>query len=218
MKKEFRFIDFKDSEVRAAEDSPLISGYAALFNVVTDIGPYLEVIRPGAFTRALKENQDVRALKNHDPNLILGRTKSGTLRLYEDDKGLRYEIDPPNTSTGKDTLEEIRRGDIDEMSFAFSGNDNKSKWSKRDGKALRELVSPDIFDVSIVTYPQYKHTSASVRSEEIRSAEEVYSDYIKSIEELPGDNSTAGEKVSNQTRQSLIAAKLKIKEMIVKGN
>jgi HK97 family phage prohead protease len=219
VKKERRFINCENFELRAeGDEKPTLVGRVSLFDNPAVIGSFTEIFRSKAFSRAIKEKQDVRALKNHDVNLLLGRTKNKTLDLAEDDKGLLMIASPPNTQTARDTIEEVREGYIDEMSFSFTVPKGGEKWSTVDGKTLREIFDADLFDVSVVTYPAYGKTSASVRSEEIRSAEEVYSDYIKSVEELPGDNSTAGDEVSNQTRQSLIAAKLKIKEMIVKGN
>ena len=100
-------------EVRkASEEKPeTLVGHAAVFGKTTRIGDlFEEVIKPGAFTRALKEGQDVRALVNHDPNRVLGRTPK-TLTLSEDKEGLRVEIEPPNTTIGTDTLESVRRGD-----------------------------------------------------------------------------------------------------------
>lgn len=162
MKREVRFTN--NSEMRAAGDEkPQISGYAAVFNQETKIGSYFtEIIKPGAFTRALQEKQDVRALINHDSNLVLGRTKSKTLRLVEDDKGLRYEIDPPNTTIANDLRESIIRGDIDQSSFAFVAV--KQVWREEGEQLIREIVDVDLYDVSAVTYPAYDATSVSARS------------------------------------------------------
>lgn len=98
---------------------PLIRGYAAVFNQWTTLyedGSVVirERILPEAFTHALRERQDVRALFNHDPSKILGRTQSGTCRLWVDSHGLGYEIDPPDTSVGRDCVIFIRRGDVSE--------------------------------------------------------------------------------------------------------
>ncbi len=88
-------------EVRAMGDTPMLSGYAAVFNTDTVIaGMFRERIAPGAFTAAVRED-DVRALFNHDPNCVLGRTTAGTLSLSEDQTGLRYQIDPPDTQVAQ---------------------------------------------------------------------------------------------------------------------
>jgi HK97 family phage prohead protease len=162
MKREIRFIS--KSELRAAGDGdkPQISGYAAVFNQETRIGDFFtEIIKPGAFTRALKEKQDVRALFNHDADKVLGRSPK-TLRLSEDSKGLKYEIDLPDTTTANDLRESIKRGDIDQSSFAFVAV--KQTWREEGDQLIREIEDVDLYDVSPVTYPAYEGTSVSARS------------------------------------------------------
>jgi HK97 family phage prohead protease len=106
-------------ETRAEADARTLVGYAAVFNSDADIGGYwVERIMPGAFTASLK-TADVRALINHDTGRVIGRVQAGTLRLAEDDKGLRVEIDVPNTTDGNDLWELVSRGDISGMSFGF---------------------------------------------------------------------------------------------------
>jgi HK97 family phage prohead protease len=166
-KRELRFIS--EAEVRLAGDdkSPVITGYAAVFNKPAQIMTrFQEVIRPGAFDRALKEKQDVRALFNHDDNQVLGRSKSGTLRMSVDSKGLKYEIDPPDTQLGRDLVTSIRRGDIDGSSFAFIVRGQKWNETTKDGVTtyLREITDCDLMDVSPVTYPAYEQTSVAVRT------------------------------------------------------
>jgi hypothetical protein len=162
---------FMHTEVRVqkeADKPTMITGYAAVFNKPAKIGSsFSEVIRPTAFTRALQEKQDVRALFNHHGGKVLGRTKSGTLRLSVDDKGLRYEIDPPNTTVANDLIESIGRGDIDASSFGFIARGQKWNETKKDGVTtyLREILDADLLDVSPVTYPAYASTSVGVRSQ-----------------------------------------------------
>ena len=170
------------AESKDAESGPTITGYAAVFDTETDIGGlFREVIRKGAFKRAIKEGQDVRALWNHDPNHVLGRTKSGTLRLSEDKHGLKIEIDPPRTEFAESLVESINRGDVDQMSFAFTATEER--WTERDDEpTLRELISVDLYDVSPVTFPAYDTTTVG-----IRTAEDVYSDHIQSLEAQEGD-------------------------------
>jgi len=166
MKREVRV--FKGMEIRASEDGKIISGYAAVHNQLSeDLGGFREVILPGAFTRCLGAAPDVRCLFNHDPNLILGRTKAGTLSLAEDPVGLNYDCDVPDTQTGRDVLTSIRRKDVDQCSFAFSVN--KQNWREEkaaDGtfQVIRELIDVDLYDVSPVTYPAYPQTTVSARS------------------------------------------------------
>jgi len=153
-------------EVRAIEpESRTVVGYAAVFNRESDdLGGFVEVIRPGAFRNVLK-NADVRALFNHNPDHVLARTPD-TLKLYEDETGLRYEFEAPNTTAGNDLLESLRRRDVRESSFAFRVKSDGQKWSKRsDGTNLRELIEVDFLpDVSPVTYPAYPNTTVAKRS------------------------------------------------------
>lgn len=138
-----------------------LTGYAAVFNVYSQpLGGFREIIRPGAFRNAL--DSDVRALWNHDPNYVLGRTKNGTLRLTEDERGLAVEIDPPDTSWARDALESIRRGDVDQMSFGFRAV--RERWRAEKGENVRELLEVELFDVSPVTFPAYQETTVQVRS------------------------------------------------------
>ena len=155
-----------DAEFRVgepdAEGRTVLDGYASVFDKPTDMGGWAEVIRPGAFTKTLKDGADVRALINHNPDLILARSKSGTLVLEEDGHGLRVLIDPAETSYATDLVESIRRGDVDQMSFAFRAV--KDRWT-RDGDSgieLREVLEAQLFDVSPVTYPAYESTSIGV--------------------------------------------------------
>jgi hypothetical protein len=145
---------------------PTLAGYASVFDAPTDLGPFDEVVRPRAFRRALKTKQDVRALINHDSNLVLGRSASGTLRMTEDEKGLKVEIDPPDTQYARDLIAVMRRGDVSQMSFAFLPTDDGERVTRDDetGRRLRELTDVDLFDVSVVTYPAYADTSVALRS------------------------------------------------------
>ena len=162
MEKEYRVFPL---ELRVSDDKKKIRGYAAVFNQWSeDLGGFREKIRPGAFSKTIKE-ADVRALFNHDPNYVLGRNKAGTLRLMEDDKGLEIEVDPPETQWARDLLISIDRGDINQMSFGFSTV--KDEWGGDKGEATRELVEVKLFDVSPVTYPAYPQTVVGVRSVEM---------------------------------------------------
>lgn len=138
---------------------PVITGYAAVYDSLSeDLGGFYEVVRPGAFDRAMGET-DVRALFNHEPSYILGREKAKTLRLFDDSKGLRYEIDAPDTQCARDLITSIERGDIDGSSFGFIIVGER--WSTApDGSPLRELTDVLPFDVSPVTYPAYEGTAA----------------------------------------------------------
>jgi len=169
MKREFR--NFKAKiEVRKKDEGSECGGYAAVFNSLSeDLGGFRERIMPGAFARALREGQDVRALVNHDPSMILGRSTAGTLSLKEDENGLEWNCSMPNTSYASDLRESLNRGDIDQCSFGFVAR--TTKWSEEpdpdDPKrtmVVRELHDVDLFDVSAVTYPAYPQTNCDMRT------------------------------------------------------
>lgn len=142
-----------------------ITGYAAMFNSQSeDLGGFVEVIRPGAFTKTLANDADIRCLFNHDESLILGRTKSKTLTVTQDEVGLYFECQLPNTTVARDLYESISRGDVDQCSFGFYCNDDNWIPSADGFSLLREVIEADVFDVSAVTYPAYQATSVNARS------------------------------------------------------
>lgn len=171
-------------EVRASAENekPRIRGYAAKFNVESEnLGSesyqFREIIEPGAFSDVL--NDDVRALLNHDPNFILARSKAGegTLRIGQDDVGLWYEFEAPDTQAGRDLMESIRRGDIDQSSFSFTVQRDGQKWEeKQEGEGptfIKRTIMKvaRLFDVSPVTYPAYPDATVALRSLETFKAE-----------------------------------------------
>lgn len=153
-------------------EPPRLSGYAAVFGDVTEIaGLFTERIAPGAFADAVKRD-DVRALFNHDANYVLGRTTAGTLRLIEDERGLRYEADPPDTQWARDLMVSVQRGDVSQSSFAFEVTDEEWDYTNR-AMPLRTIKQVRLYDVSPVTYPAYASTSVSARSVEQAKAQPV---------------------------------------------
>jgi uncharacterized protein len=163
-------------EVRADERGKKMHGYAAKFNSRSvDLGGFVEVLAPGVFDRALKENHDVRALVDHNPTLILGRTASGTLRLSVDGTGLVVENDLPDTQAARDLAVSMERGDVTGMSFGFRIMPEGEQWQRTaDGMLLRTVTDLELFDVSAVTYPAYPSTEVSARCLEMarRAAEQ----------------------------------------------
>jgi len=161
---ERRVLPAVDVELRVEDDGgQKIVGYAAKYNKNSvDLGGFIEQIKPGAFDNAIMAS-DVRALKNHDANLILGRTPR-TLRLSSNAVGLRFEVDVPDTTVGRDTVEEIRRGDLTGCSFAFTVTEDT--WRENDdGTYSRDINEvKELFDVGPVTYPAYPDTSVAARS------------------------------------------------------
>lgn len=150
-----------DFEIREVGDGMTFVGYAAKFNSRSEnLGGFVETITPGAFKRSLDSRNDVKLLVNHDSGRVLASTRSGTLRLSEDAIGLKVEADLPNTTDGRDMAELLRRGDLSSMSFGFSVI--KDSWSS-DGTE-RALKSVRLFETSIVAFPAYQATEATVRS------------------------------------------------------
>ncbi len=161
-------------EVRANGDGVTkLVGHAATFNQPYELWPgYREQIAPGAFTRTLAEKADVRALFNHDPNIVLGRTRAGTLELREDRRGLAVEIEPPDTQQARDMLASITRGDVDQMSFGFRVTEAGDEIHSDEGGVLRTITDVDLFDVSVVTFPANEATTVEP---EVRSRVEELS-------------------------------------------
>jgi HK97 family phage prohead protease len=141
----------------------LITGYPAKFNKLSQrMWGMREQILPGAFKRTLAEGADVRGLLNHNPDMVLGRNKAGTMRLSETSIGLRMEIDAPDTQVARDLMTSIDRGDITQGSFRFKTiTDN---WHMQDGETIRDLIDVDLMDVSVVTFPAYEDTDVGVRA------------------------------------------------------
>lgn len=153
------------------EESRLVEGYAAVYSSDSEYMGFIERIEPGAFDGVI-ERSDVLALLNHDVTRgVLARSKNGegSLHLEVTEEGLLYRFEAPKTALGDELLENLRRGEVDASSFAFTiskeewvneGDANNEKW-------LRKIVAVDqLFDVSPVYHPAYCATSCSMRSQE----------------------------------------------------
>lgn len=156
-------IAYTNLELRALDDTEdgwTVSGYAAVFDSPSEPLPWTEYVKRGAFKKTIKDGADVRLLIDHT-GVPLARTKSGTLKLREDDKGLFMEarLDPNNPDAVK-MRSALMRGDVSQMSFAFETV--KDSWNKE--RSVRELREVRLHDVSIVTYPAYEETSAEIRN------------------------------------------------------
>jgi len=173
---DFRFREADEAAESAAANGgkPItLSGYASKFDDPTVLSSdgkskVIEVIRPGAFKNAIAEQQDVRCLVDHNPTLLLGRTRSGTLKLWEDEIGLAFEVELPDIQLARDLTTSIRRRDLTQCSFSFAprpGGENVEKRSEDGVLVTRvELTDVDLFDVSVVTYPAYPGTTVSVEA------------------------------------------------------
>lgn len=160
------------------DQAPVFRGHAAVFDQESqDLGGFTEVIARGAFRRALTESQDTVALFNHDSNLVLGRTTNRTLELKEDPRGLHAEFNAPDTQYARDIRELVKRGDVHQMSFAFTVL--RDDWQERsDGTVLRRVLEVDrLYDVSLVTTPAYTQTTAeAIRDLDLTDNSELISE------------------------------------------
>jgi HK97 family phage prohead protease len=159
-KDEKRFVAFTNLEARQEGDGNKLIGYASVFDSPSEPMPFTEFVRRGAFAKTLNDGADVRLLIDHE-GVPLARTKSGTLMLEEDDRGLRVEatLDPANPDAAR-VISAMKRGDISQMSFAF--RTVKDSWNA--DRSVRELKEVQLYDVSVVTFPAYEETVAEIRS------------------------------------------------------
>ena len=196
---EKRDITVEDFEIREDSDGMTFTGYAAVFNSDSQPLPFVEQIAPGAFKRTLNARNNIRLLLNHDTSRVLATTRSKTMSLAEDGKGLLVNARLPQTSYGIDTAIALREGLIDSMSFGFTVPRGGDTWSE-DGsrRTLREIR---LHEVSVVTFPAYESTSAAVRDYS-RIATRASVD----VDELTAaiDALAAGEQLSPQAAQMLM--------------
>ncbi len=171
----------EDTRAEETEDKKIIAGYAAVFEKLSvPFFGFKEKIQKGAFSKALKQN-NVRALWNHNSDLVLGAKRSGTLMLEEDEKGLRFEIVVPDTQAGRDAYTLVKRGDVDQMSFGFRVIGQV--WDESDPKnIIRTLTEVDLQEVSLTPFPAYKQTSAKTRS-----IQEDYEEHRHTVEDTTAE-------------------------------
>ena len=149
-------------EIRAARGNPRrLEGYAATFGNEARIGDFVETIRQGAFGTSLSSGRDILALVDHDPTRVLGRTKSGTLRLSEDTRGLGFTVDLPDTQAARDLLALGERGDLGGMSFGFDVPEDGDEWNGNQ----RTLRAVNLHEISVVqAWPAYDGTIINTRA------------------------------------------------------
>ena len=164
MNKEFRFLQ-KTFEVRA-DGERKIGGYAAVFEQLSQpLWGFVEKIAKGAFASSL-EQDDVRALWSHNTDLVLGRTGNGTLSLREDDHGLAFDLELPDTTLGRDTYESIKRGDVTGVSFGFEVLEDSWQRKEEGAPHIRTLNKVKLYEISPTAFPAYEQTAVAVRSGE----------------------------------------------------
>jgi uncharacterized protein len=153
-------------ELRAAGGkTPRLVGYAAVFDKPSqDLGGFTEIVRAGAFTRTLASDRDPLALVHHMPQLVLGRRSAGTLYLSQDSRGLAFDIQVPDTTTARDLLVSVERGDIRGASFAFTVPKGGDAWREDGGKMVRTLTDVDLHEITVTANPAYLDTTVARRA------------------------------------------------------
>lgn len=199
-------------ELRADGGKLTAAGYAAVFNKLSqNLGGFVEQVAPGAFAKTIQE-QDIRALFNHDENAVLGRNMSGTLRLSEDGTGLTYEIDLPDTTAGRDVARLLERKDVSGSSFGFRMI--ADEWGETDtGFPLRTLRQVSLRDVGPVTFPAYSDSTSALRS--LADQQNVELDVVLAAAEagelrsliVPGDGDRSRPDVPGRGRANPTAAR-----------
>jgi HK97 family phage prohead protease len=169
MKSELRIIAPTELRLmeRGGDQLPLITGYAIIYNSLSQElpgsrGTFREVIRPGAFGESLASGEDVFARFEHRD--VLGRVGNGTLRLFNDARGVRYEIDPADTTAGRDAVALIRRGDVRGSSFGMAVVSGGDSWRRESSGQIREITKARLLEVSPVANPAYPAASTSLNT------------------------------------------------------
>ncbi len=185
---ERRFISLP-VEVRVEGEDKFFEGYGVKFGDIANLGWMTEEIHPQAFTEVM--NDDVRGLFNHDPDQILGRTKSGTMTWSVDTIGVKYSIrynpkDPDHVRV----MEKVERGDVSQSSFSFSTKDDK--WETRNGKDHRTVLKlKKLYDFAPVTYPAYENTTVAKRSFEQQAKPDNSEDQAEMATSIDADDMNA---------------------------
>lgn len=181
---ELRRYEFREVQLTRDANRPSITGYASVFFDGTERTEFelfpgvRERVDPSAFDKTLSRGDDVRALFNHDPTQILGRSTSGTLRLRTDAIGLRYDVDLGESSIARDVAEHIQRRDVTGSSFAFLIREED--WETLEsGVDIRTIKQADLFDVGPVTFPAYEGSSVELKSFQIEEARRSWAAYTR---------------------------------------
>lgn len=155
-------IDFEVRTSELAASNKKLVGYAIRWNSLSEViwDEFVEQFAPGAFTDSLAGGSDVRALFEHDYTQLLGRTKSGTLILTEDNTGLRFELTPPDTQLGRDVLTMVERGDITGMSFGFRAL--KESWDITPTPYVRTVTAAELREITVTSMPAYPESDVDI--------------------------------------------------------
>ncbi len=197
-----------ETRVDSTDDGKdVVVGYASVYDSRSNnLGGFYEFVERGVFNEDLINSSDVRSLINHDPNLILARSTSGTLKLSADERGLKYEFEMPETSYGKDLAISMKRQDVNQSSFAFTVQEDD--WSTdADGNNIRTIKKiGELFDISAVTYPAYSQAES-----DLVVAKRGLKEYQESLVEETKEE-IIEEKENNLVRGSLISLNIELKK------
>ncbi|RVG43592.1 HK97 family phage prohead protease [Sinorhizobium meliloti] len=184
-------------EFRSESDKRTLTGYAVVWNSDTTISDYfVERIAPGAFTKALRG--DILALVNHDTGRVVGRTRSGTLRLAEDSHGLKVDIDIPDTTDGNDLWTLVERGDVSGMSFSFRAT--KQEWDDTGDLPHRTVIEAELFEVTATPIPAYPDTSLALRSLEAARTEARTAEYRKAENKAAAERRVSAKRAAMENK------------------
>ena len=175
---ERRSYNFELRSTQTEDGKRQVRGHGAVYDSRSeDLGGFREIIAKGAFDKAV--NDDIRALFNHDPNQILGRTTAGTLKVSTDERGLAYELVLPDTSYAKDLAVNLDLGNITQSSFAMTVK--RDRWEEEeDGTILRTILEVEnLYDVSPVTYPAYQEADVRVARRSLDAFKQQLQDEVK---------------------------------------
>ncbi|BAU28966.1 prohead peptidase [Aneurinibacillus soli] len=200
---EQRTFTLSNIEVRMEGEAgaPTVSGDVVMFEQLSvPLWGFREKVRKGAFDKSLRKSI-IKALWNHNSDLVLGSTKNRTLRLWEDDMALRFELDLPNTTWGKDAAESIRRGDVDGVSFGFEVV--KDEWDYDDpSDVIRTLIEVNLYEISPTPFPAYPDSSV-----DMRSAKRTFERFTASRD---AENQEAAKEEQEQRKQKFDAMRKRI--------
>lgn len=182
--KEIRKFIATDLETRTEENSSekIISGYINKFNTRSQYMGFYEEVSKGAFDKTLADGHNIYAMYNHDDNMILGSTRSGSLKLNVDNIGLHFELKiNPNISYASDLYELVKSEDIDGCSFGFWVTDDE--WTYTEDKIdLRIIKELELIEVTITPFPAYLDSEASCRSFELHNKEVEKAKELRDLE------------------------------------
>ncbi|MDH2998679.1 peptidase [Pasteurellaceae bacterium LFhippo2] len=168
-------LEIRSATLSADSDNKKLVGYVVQWNKESELiwGEYVERFAPNAFAESLKSGKDVRALFEHDHTKLLGRTTSGTLKLEEDATGLRFELIPPDTQTGRDLLVSVERGDISGMSFGF--RTIKNEWDFSVEPNLRTVQQAELVEITVTSIPAYPDSNLEIvkRSQAVAKGQNI---------------------------------------------